>query len=297
MKNHQIVFNFSKLQFSDGKLNTHSRIFEKVIMSNMNMEKNNIEETINIQGEPIYENESPQVTVKEIAEFSMTEDEQKFLDLNLEGAVGGPRVSHERKIERSDQFGDLKTTNYLTKMNSNLMQNIVEMFNVEILKFAKRVNAEYPEVPVDGMLTIWCKQQNMPLSTFDIEKDVYDIATDVDEEPEVPKKKASPKKAPAKPKKKAVAKKDDADVEDDADVDSLAQSVNGVALSDAEDDARSSCDEEPEIGKKKKKSPPKKEGKVCLHRYIKGKNANSQCTTMVKGEGEFCSKHKKSAGN
>jgi hypothetical protein len=258
------------------------------------MEKNNIEETINIQeSSPVT---SLQVTVKEISGFSMTEDEQKFLDLNLEGsvegAVGGevPPEVLPRKIERSDQFGDLKTTNYLTKMNSNFMQNIVEMFNAEILKFAKRVNAEYPEVPVDGMLTIWCKQQNMPLSTFDIEKDVYDIATDVDEEPEVPKKKASPKKAPAKPKKKAVAKKD-------ADIDSLAHSVNGVALSDAEDDARSSCDEEPEIGKKKKKSPPKKEGKVCLHRYIKGKNANSQCTTMVKGDGEFCSKHKKSAGN
>lgn len=264
-----------------------------------NMEKNNIEETINIQataGKPIYEDSSSpvtnlQITVKEISGFSMTEDEQKFLDLNLEGAVPPEAVLPKRKIERSDQFGDLKTTNYLTKMNSNFMQNIVEMFNAEILKFAKRVNAEYPEVPVDGMLTIWCKQQNMPLSTFDIEKDVYDIATDVDEEPEVvPKKKASPKKAPAKPKKKAIAKKDD-------DIDSLAHSVNGVALSDAEDDARSSCDEEPEIGKKKKKPAPKKEGKVCLHRYIKGKNANSQCTTMVKGDGEFCSKHKKSAGN
>lgn len=265
------------------------------------MEKINIEETINIQAtleDEEFTTGASQVTVKG---FSMTEDEQKFLDLNLEGAVGGEptpleAVLPERKIERSNQFGDLKTTNYLTKMNSNFMQNIIEMFNAEILKFAKRVNAEYPEVPIDGMLTIWCKQQNMPLSTFDIEKDVYDIATDVDEEPEVVpgtpfmKKKVSPKKAPAKPKKKAVAKKDD-------DIDSLAHSVNGVALSDAEDDARSSCDEEPEIGKKKKKSPPKKEGKVCLHRYIKGKNANSQCTTMVKGDGDFCSKHKKSAGN
>ena len=33
--------------------------------------------------------------------------------------------------------------------------------------------------------------------------------------------------------------------------------------------------------------------KTCEHVYIKGKNANTQCKTKIKGSGEYCSKHKK----
>ncbi len=60
------------------------------------------------------------------------------------------------------------------------MQSIAEIFNAEILKFAKRVNAEYPTVPVEGMLAIWCKQQDMPLSTFEVlegKEEVYNNMT------------------------------------------------------------------------------------------------------------------------
>lgn len=31
---------------------------------------------------------------------------------------------------------------------------------------------------------------------------------------------------------------------------------------------------------------------TCKHKYLKGKNANKQCTTKVKGGGDYCSKHK-----
>jgi hypothetical protein len=31
---------------------------------------------------------------------------------------------------------------------------------------------------------------------------------------------------------------------------------------------------------------------TCKHVYLKGKNAKKQCTTKVKGGGEFCGKHK-----
>ncbi len=48
------------------------------------------------------------------------------------------------------------------------MQSIAEIFNAEILKFARGLTAEYPTVPVEGMLAIWCKQQDMPLSTFEV---------------------------------------------------------------------------------------------------------------------------------
>lgn len=33
--------------------------------------------------------------------------------------------------------------------------------------------------------------------------------------------------------------------------------------------------------------------KACQHMYTKGKNTNTQCTTKVKGEGDYCSKHRK----
>jgi hypothetical protein len=192
------------------------------------------------------------------------------------------RPEDKRKIEPPNQFGDLKTTKHLTKMNSNIMKSITDIFNAEIVKFAKRINAEFPEVPINGVLAIWCKQQSMPLSTFEINEDpdhVYDVETDIDEEvkPKVVKK------SPAKKKAKA------------ADADSVIES-NGIA-SDAEDDVPSS-DEEVENGKPKKvvkkKAAPKKKspGKECEHKYIKGKNAGTKCTTTVKGEGNFCSKHK-----
>ena len=37
----------------------------------------------------------------------------------------------------------------------------------EILKFAQKVNEAFPLIPVNGMLAMWCKQENLPFSTFD----------------------------------------------------------------------------------------------------------------------------------
>ncbi len=49
----------------------------------------------------------------------------------------------------------------------------------------------------------------------------------------------------------------------------------------------------------KKKSPAAKKekepSKECQHMYVKGKNAGTKCTTTVKGEGNYCSKHKSKA--
>ena len=32
---------------------------------------------------------------------------------------------------------------------------------------------------------------------------------------------------------------------------------------------------------------------TCKHKFLKGRNANTQCKTKVKSGGEYCSKHKK----
>ncbi len=215
-------------------------------------------------------------------------------------------LNKDRKIEHPNQFGDLKTTNHLTKMNSNIMQSIAEIFNAEILKFAKRVNAEYPTVPVEGMLAIWCKQQDMPLSTFEVlegKEEVYNNIDNEDDEPIPVVKKAPPKK---KVVKKVVKKPVEAEVRDDEDVEQENEVENGAVeiTSDAEDDRRSS-DEEVEHAKPvkkaaaKKKSPAAKKekepSKECQHMYVKGKNAGTKCTTTVKGEGNYCSKHKSKA--
>jgi len=34
------------------------------------------------------------------------------------------------------------------------------------------------------------------------------------------------------------------------------------------------------------------ESKTCKHKFLKGKKANTQCKTKVKGDGDYCSKHK-----
>ena len=33
--------------------------------------------------------------------------------------------------------------------------------------------------------------------------------------------------------------------------------------------------------------------KTCKHKFLKGRNTNTQCKTKVKGDGEYCSKRKK----
>jgi len=35
------------------------------------------------------------------------------------------------------------------------------------------------------------------------------------------------------------------------------------------------------------------ESKTCKHNFLKGKKANTQCKTKVKGDSDHCSKHKK----
>ncbi len=103
-----------------------------------------------------------------------------------------------------------------------------------------------------------------------------------------------------------VKKPVEAEVRDDEDVEQENEVENGAVeiTSDAEDDRRSS-DEEVEHAKPvkkaaaKKKSPAAKKekepSKECQHMYVKGKNAGTKCTTTVKGEGNYCSKHKSKA--
>ncbi len=77
------------------------------------------------------------------------------------------------------------------------MQSIAEIFNAEILKFAKRVTQNIQQFPVEGMLAIWCKQQDMPLSTFEVlegKEEVYNNIDNEDDEPIPVVKKAPPRK-------------------------------------------------------------------------------------------------------
>jgi len=47
-----------------------------------------------------------------------------------------------------------------------LMQSNANLINKKILKFAKKVHEEFPQIPINDMLAIWCKQQGIPFSTF-----------------------------------------------------------------------------------------------------------------------------------
>ena len=164
-------------------------------------------------------------------------------------------------------------------MNSNIMQSINEIFNNEILKFAKRINAEYPDVPINGVLSIWCKQQHIPISTFDIDvdEDEYNADTEVEE-----KQKPSPKKKVVK--KTVESEKTDSDFEKDD------EEIESVPDADSDDEVENG---KPKKAPKKEKAKKEKApGKVCEHKYIKGKNAGTKCTTVIKGDGNFCSKHK-----
>lgn len=41
------------------------------------------------------------------------------------------------------------------------MQKIKDLINKGILQCVKKVHEEFPEIPISGMLAIWCKQQNI----------------------------------------------------------------------------------------------------------------------------------------
>jgi hypothetical protein len=56
--------------------------------------------------------------------------------------------------------------NHLTK-NVKFVENISNLFKKKIIKFAQKVNEEFPLIYANAMLAIWCKQQEIPFSTFD----------------------------------------------------------------------------------------------------------------------------------
>lgn len=179
-------------------------------------------------------------------------------------------IDQEIVVEDNQDKPDLKTTEHPVKMNSNIMKSINDLLNAEILKFAKRVNGEYPDVPVDAILGIWCKQQNMSMSTFGLNGD-YTTDTELDEDERKPVK-----RTPKRGKKKI--EKPTSDDEDDK-----------VDSDDADDEVKHGKPK----AKKEKAVKEKKQTKECAHMYTKGKNAGTKCTTTVKGEGDYCSKHKK----
>jgi hypothetical protein len=45
------------------------------------------------------------------------------------------------------------------------MQKISNLINTEILQFVKKVH-EFPQVPINDMLAIWCKQKDIPFFIF-----------------------------------------------------------------------------------------------------------------------------------
>ncbi len=283
-----------------GKLNACFNYKNKKITITME-NKNNFDlyDEENIEEEEEIENQMRDIS---LSGFKLTSNEKTLLNTSTSTLVPLPSTSNledpgnstvipnstvvplnkDRKIEHPNQFGDLKTTNHLTKMNSNIMQSIAEIFNAEILKFAKRVNAEYPTVPVEGMLAIWCKQQDMPLSTFEVlegKEEVYNNIDNEDDEPIPVVKKAPPKK---KVVKKVVKKPVEAEVRDDEDVEQENEVENGAVeiTSDAEDDRRSS-DEEVEHAKPVKKAAAKKKSPAAKKEKNQAKNVNI-CMLKVK---------------
>ncbi len=283
-----------------GKLNACFNYKNKKITITME-NKNNFDlyDEENIEEEEEIENQMRDIS---LSGFKLTSNEKTLLNTSTSTLVPLPSTSNledpgnstvipnstvvplnkDRKIEHPNQFGDLKTTNHLTKMNSNIMQSIAEIFNAEILKFAKRVNAEYPTVPVEGMLAIWCKQQDMPLSTFEVlegKEEVYNNIDNEDDEPIPVVKKAPPKK---KVVKKVVKKPVEAEVRDDEDVEQENEVENGAVeiTSDAEDDRRSS-DEEVEHAKPVKKAAAKKKSPAAKKKKNQAKNVNI-CMLKVK---------------
>jgi hypothetical protein len=117
----------------------------------------------------------------------------------------------------------------------------------------------FPQIPIDEMLTIWCKKQQ--ICGFEIPS--------LDEVQPLPK--GSPEYRPRAGASDALPFGNDSD----------ANAEDSVTDSGA--DAFSVTDS----------SANAEENKICQHMYIKGKKVNTQCTTKVKGKCDYCRKYSK----
>ncbi len=46
------------------------------------------------------------------------------------------------------------------------MQSIQNMINKEIRKSAEKMHEQFPQIPTNDMLAIWCEMQHIPFFTF-----------------------------------------------------------------------------------------------------------------------------------
>lgn len=208
-------------------------------------------------------------------QFSPNESQELHLSVETEtvepstveepGAEASGSANEDDVDTLTTQFDSLKTTTQ--KKMTLKIDTIDEMYkqvtaNV-IRKFVDEISKKF-KIPAQEMLGIWCKQQGWDASTFNIpESYVSDV--ELEERSKARRPKATP------PDSTAVT----SDAEDDA----------------VDDDGDRPVHKKPaKKGKKGEESKP--EPKQCKYRYIKGANANTICPTKVKGEGDFCSKHK-----
>lgn len=120
---------------------------------------------------------------------------------NEEEIINGENGDDHTTPSESDE--EKKSETKTRRKPTALIETISQAINEEIKRYAAKINAMHPEVPVQGILEIWNEMQNMPPT-----------------------------------------KTDESD-------------------------------------------------KTCRHRFVKGKNANLHCKIRVKGDGDYCSKHKR----
>jgi hypothetical protein len=131
----------------------------------------------------------------------------------------------------------------------------------EFLKFSEKVNKKFPKISVDELKNIWIEYKPKVCQHMLIKgkKVNTQCTTKVKGEGDYCYRHQPPK------------------------------NKEPEAKSEAEPEAKPEAEPEAKPDEARKDSNKK----ICKHMYSKGSKKNTQCTTIVKREGDYCSKHKR----
>jgi hypothetical protein len=156
-----------------------------------------------------------------------------------------------------------------------LKQSLSNLINKEIIVLIHRVHKKFPETSIDGMLDMWCVQQDIsfdeiePLLELELEKTEYTSTTSENAmSPLIQSIIKVVNKEICKFAKKLPHTSEYSVIAIWCEQQNMPLSLFGL-------------DE----------NEPCVQRNICQHIYIKGKNTNTQCKTKIKGDGCYCSKH------
>jgi hypothetical protein len=173
------------------------------------------------------------------------------------------------------------------------LTEVMKLFNSEVHEFCIKINKEYPDISIDDMLQIWCEQQDIDISSFNIKKSgcKYTLMRGNKSGQQCSSKTSAGSSYCNKHKKKSEEEEEEPEEEPEEEEEEEAEEEaeeeeapeeEAEEEEEPEDDEDDDADKEPKI-------------QTCAHKFNKGARANDRCSMKPQANSEYCAKHKKSS--